>query len=193
MEVNRAFVTLDYEFIGLYPQIGRPQSRRSKHLEAHGMEYDINLSGAELKARVRRVLIAANGVMVGMIVVHDVDHVRQAANWCYTIGLSVWVVNISVYVPSAIALAMAWRGWRGAAAMTSVNGLLVGAAFSEVHLWRPSIPLWGLWNDNFFILGADWISWTILALTVLVGACVAMAGAYAMGLNWVERRASPIS
>ena len=55
-------------------------------------------------------------------------------------------------------------------------------------LWRPSIPVWGMWNDNFFILGADWISWTVLATTVLVGALVAMAGAYALGLNWAARR-----
>ena len=64
----------------------------------------------------------------------------------------------------------------------------VGAAFSEVHLWRPSIPVWGIWNDNFFILGVDWISWTILALTVLVGALVSAAGAYALGLQWAARQ-----
>ena len=144
--------------------------------------------GAPLIARARRIVLAANLMMIVMVVIHDADHVRQAARWCYTISLPLWLVNIAVYVPSLIALALLWRRWRGAAVATCVNGLFVGAAFSEVHLWRPSIPVWGMWNDNFFILGADWISWTVLATTVLVGALVAMAGAYALGLNWAARR-----
>jgi hypothetical protein len=139
--------------------------------------------------RARNVILRANMAMIAMVVIHDTDHVRQAANWCYTIGLDLWLVNISVYVPSLVALALSWRSPRGAGVATMVNGLLVGAAFSEVHLWRPSIPVWGIWNDNFFVLGADRISWTILAATVLVGALVAAAGAYAMGLQAAARGA----
>lgn len=152
--------------------------------EPHSPRADI------LMARARRIVIGANCIMIAMIVIHDADHVRQAANWCYTIGLGLWLVNISVYIPSVVALVMAWRNWRGAAIATCINGVLVGAAFSEVHLWRPSIPVWGIWNDNFFILGADWISWAVLALTVVIGALVAMGGAYAMGLNWAARQAA---
>lgn len=139
-----------------------------------------------LNARARKTILWANIAMIAMIVIHDSDHVQQAANWCYTISAQLWLVNVSVYVPSLIALALLWRG-KGAGVATLINGLLVGAAFSEVHLWRPSIPVWGIWNDNFFILGVDWISWTILALTVLVGALVSAAGAYALGLQWAAR------
>lgn len=140
-----------------------------------------------LNARARKTILWANIAMIAMIVIHDSDHVRQAANWCYTISAQLWLVNVSVYVPSLIALALLWRG-KGAGVATLINGLLVGAAFSEVHLWRPSIPVWGIWNDNFFILGVDWISWMILALTVLVGALVSAAGAYALGLQWAARQ-----
>lgn len=143
-------------------------------------------SANRMATRARTVIFWADIAMIAMIVIHDIDHVRQANNWCYTIGLQLWLVNISVYVPSLIALALLWLG-RGAAIATMINGLLVGAAFSEVHLWRPSIPVWGIWNDNFFILGVDWVSWTILAVTVLVGALVAAAGAYALGLQWAAR------
>jgi hypothetical protein len=139
-----------------------------------------------LSARARKTILWANIAMIAVIVIHDSDHIRQAANWCYTISAQLWLVNVSVYVPSLIALALLWRG-KGAGVATMINGLLVGAAFSEVHLWRPSIPVWGIWNDNFFILGVDWISWTILALTVLVGALVSAAGAYALGLQWAAR------
>ena len=140
-----------------------------------------------LSTRARKTILWANIAMIAMIVIHDSDHVRQAANWCYTISAQLWLVNVSVYVPSLIALALLWRG-KVAGVATMINGLLVGAAFSEVHLWRPSIPVWGIWNDNFFILGVDWISWTILALTVLVGALVSAAGAYALGLQWAARQ-----
>jgi preprotein translocase subunit SecG len=141
----------------------------------------------KLRARAGKIIFWANIAMIAMIVIHDTDHVRQAANWCYTISAQLWLVNVSVYVPSLIALALLRRG-KGAGIATMINGLLVGAAFSEVHLWRPSIPVWGIWNDNFFILGADRISWTILALTVLVGALVSAAGAYALGMQWAARR-----
>ena len=136
-----------------------------------------------LADRARKTILWANVAMIAMIVIHDADHVRQAANWCYTIGVQLWLVNISVYLPSLVALGLTLAGRQGGATATIVNGLLVGAAFSEVHLWRPSIPVWGIWNDNFFILGADRISWTILALTVFVGVLVACAGAYALGLQ----------
>lgn len=150
------------------------------------MSRDANLSAEE-----RSLLIAANLIMIGMIVIHDADHLRQAANLCYTIGLQLWLVNISVYVPSLIGLALALGKAPAAAIVTCVNGVLVGAAFAEVHLWRPTIPVWGLWNSNFFVLDVDWVSWTILALTVLVGVLVAMIGAYAAGLRRA-RLAAPL-
>lgn len=139
-------------------------------------------------AKSKETILWANIAMILMIIIHDADHARQASNWCYTIGPTLWLVNLSVYVPSLAALLLLWKGVSSAGVATMFNGLIVGAAFSEVHLWRPSIPVWGIWNDNFFILGADWISWTILALTVFVGALVAAAGAYALGLNWAAER-----
>lgn len=149
----------------------------------------IDAAGTPMAERARQAILRSNLAMIAMIAIHDADHVRQASNWCYTITVQLWLVNISVYLPSLIALALLWRG-RGAAIATMINGLLVAAAFAEVHLWRPSIAVWGLWNDNFFRLGADRISWTILALTVLVGALVTAAGAYALGLQWAARRSN---
>lgn len=148
------------------------------------MNEALNTETDLLAAHSRRVLLSANITMIITIIIHDIDHIRQAIELCYTIGLPLWLVNISVYTPSLIALALIWFGWRGGAVTTCINGILVGTAFAEIHLWRPSIPIWGLWNDNFFILGVDWISWTILALTVLIGVGVAMAGTYVLGLNW---------
>ena len=119
--------------------------------------------------------------MIAMIIINDADHVRQASCWDYTIPLLVWLVNISVYKPSIIALYLTRKNKNSAALATVVNGLLVAAAFSEVHLWRPTFPVWGIWNSNFFQLGADSISWTVLAVTVFVGVGVSLTGNYVRG------------
>lgn len=129
----------------------------------------------------KKTLIWANFIMVIMIIIHDADHVRQASCWNYTIPLLVWLVNISVYIPSIIALYLSRINKNSAAMVTVINGLLVAAAFAEVHLWRPTIPVWGIWNSNFFKLGADSISWTVLAVTVFVGVGVALTGNYVRG------------
>jgi hypothetical protein len=50
--------------------------------------------------------------------------------------------------------------------------------FVKVHLLGSAgLPIWGIWNKSFFELGADAISWSILALTAGVG----MAAAYVLG------------
>ncbi|AWM14828.1 hypothetical protein DI487_13860 [Flavobacterium sediminis] len=129
----------------------------------------------------KKTLIWANIIMIVMIVIHDTDHVRQASCWDYTIPLSVWLVNISVYTPSLIALFLISKNKNSAAIATVINGLLVAAAFAEVHLWRPTFPVWGIWNSNFFKLGADSISWTVLAVTIFVGVGVSLTGNYVRG------------
>jgi len=115
------------------------------------------------------------------IIGHDMDHVRQAHHWCYTIPASLCLINLLVYAPSMLALFLTFRHKRVAALTTIFNGLFVAISFAEVHLWRPSIPVWGIWNTNFFLLGVDAISWIVLAITVFVGVGVAMAGVYVCG------------
>lgn len=134
-----------------------------------------------LDSKSKQILRYANLMMIVTIIIHDCDHVRQALCLNYQIGLNLWLVNISVYIPSLIALFLIFKNKKSASIATSANGLLVAAAFAEVHLWRPSLKVWGLWNKNFFLLGADAISWSILAITIFVGVGVAMAGTYVRG------------
>jgi formate hydrogenlyase subunit 3/multisubunit Na+/H+ antiporter MnhD subunit len=131
----------------------------------------------------RRILLFANVAMLLIITVHDADHIRQATNWCYRINSLLWIVNVSVYLPSAIALLASWRRWRWASLATAGSALLIAVLFAHLHLWKPLSPVWGIWNSNFFVLQADAISWSILALTVLVGVGVAMAATWTMGRN----------
>lgn len=129
----------------------------------------------------KKILLWANIIMILMIIVHDADHIRQANCWGYIIPLSVWLVNISVYMPSLIALYLLKKEKSSTANATVINGLLVGAAFAQVHLWGPTFPIWGIWNKSFFVLGADATSWTILVITIVVGIAVAMAGNFVRG------------
>ena len=85
-------------------------------------EPDQTVVATRMTSRARRVIFWANITMIAMIVIHDGDHVRQASNWCYTISAQLWLVNVSVYIPSLIALALLWRG-RGAAGATMIKGL----------------------------------------------------------------------
>lgn len=129
----------------------------------------------------RRALVIANIAMLLAITVHDADHLRQAANWCCTITTTLWIVNVSVYVPSLAALVLSIRCHRLAAVATSISALLIAFLFAKVHLWKPTFAVWGIWNRTFFELGADAISWSILTLLVLVGVAVAITGTWAMG------------
>ncbi|UBT80438.1 hypothetical protein LCH33_003861 [Pseudomonas amygdali] len=141
-----------------------------------------------LNARSRKALIIANIAMLSAITLHDADHIRQAANWCYTITATLWIINIAVYLPSLAALVLSLRHKHFAASATSVSALLIAILFAKVHLWKPTFNAWGIWNKTFFELGADWISWSILTLLVLVGVMVAMTGAWVMGRTSMEKQ-----
>src|SRR5262249_44962455 len=93
------------------------------------------LTGWSSSKRARHALLLANLGLLGMIVVHDADHLRQARNWCYSIPRSLWLVNLTVYVPSGMALILALaRRTRLAAFATVAAGLFVTLGFLKVHL-----------------------------------------------------------
>jgi hypothetical protein len=126
--------------------------------------------------KTRTLLIAANVVMLATIAIHDADHMRQASNWCYTIPRDVALFNVFAYLPNCIALLLSLLRQRSAALATSAASLLIAIEFAKVHLWRPTFAVWGVWNKSFFELGADARSWTILAMTVVVGMATTAAG-----------------
>jgi hypothetical protein len=129
----------------------------------------------------RKTLIVANVAMLLMMAIHDADHIRQAINWCYTIPGWLLAVNTVVYVPNGLALFASIRRHRIAPLATTVGSLFIAVSFSTLHLWKPLIPVWGIWNQSFFKLNADQFSWSILALTVVVAVGVAIVGGWAGG------------
>jgi len=124
----------------------------------------------------RRKLLLANCILLLVIVIHDLDHVRQARNWCYTIPGKLWLINLLAYVPNGVSLLLSWLRRTLAAPMTAFAGILIAAEFTKVHLWKPTFPVWGIWNRNFFLLQVDAGSWSILAFTVITALGVSITG-----------------
>jgi hypothetical protein len=60
-----------------------------------------------LPVRDRRLLIVSNVLMIVTLVVHDLDHVRQAANWNYDIPTYLWALVLLTYMPSGMSLLLA--------------------------------------------------------------------------------------
>jgi uncharacterized membrane protein YecN with MAPEG domain len=118
---------------------------------------------------------------------------HQANNWCYTIPLSVWLVNVTVYIPVALALAAALRLHRCAPTLLVIVGLLTACSFARVHFWRPFVPVWGIWNKSYLALGVDAASWLILVATVAIGVSAALVGAFVLGRQSTERQLITIS
>ncbi|MNP35948.1 hypothetical protein D3C76_1293030 [compost metagenome] len=135
-----------------------------------------------------KILKIANIVMLLMIVIHDIDHIRQAIDWGYRFTFALLAVNCLVYLTNFIAFLLARQGRFSSAIVTCIGGINTAISFAKVHLLGPSIDVWGPWNATFFELGADAISWWILVITVAVGAGVAMAGMYVLGLEKAKRR-----
>lgn len=120
-------------------------------------------------------LITINAViMICAILVHDGDHIRQALNWGYSIPLSLWVLNLTVYVLPVITLFLARSGRASATLVGAIAGVFTTASFLILHLFGSFTGNWGVWNYSYFALmkgvtydgvyyqGVDWLSWVLL-------------------------------
>lgn len=108
------------------------------------------------------------------VLIHDVDHIRQALNWGYTIPLSIWALNLTVYVFPVVTLFLSRSRRASATLVGAVGGVFTSASFVILHLCGSSTGLWGVWNFSYFALmkgvtcngafyqGVDWLSWVLL-------------------------------
>ncbi len=128
-----------------------------------------------------KILTIANIVMLLTILLHDGDHVRQAIHWHYTFTGFLLALNCIVYMPNLIALLLTRQRRYSGAIVTCIGGFNTAYSFAKIHLFGSPIKVWGIWNDSFFKLGADNLSWGILWFTVFIGAAVFFAGAYSLG------------
>jgi hypothetical protein len=124
------------------------------------------------------LLSIANIALMAIIGIHDADHVRQAHSWCYSIPTGLWLLNERAYAATGLALILTTLRRRVAAVATSAAArIFVAVGFAKVHLIGTS-AVWGIWKHIFFRLGADSVSWMVLAVTVATGLGVAVVGAW---------------
>ncbi len=119
--------------------------------------------------------------MLLIISIHDVDHMRQAMAWDYKFTISLVLINIIVYLPNLIAMYLVGKDKFSGIVWTAVAGPLIAVAFLKLHLLGAWIPVWGPWNQSFFALGVDKLSWWILAITAIVGVGTGMVAIYCLG------------
>ena len=115
-----------------------------------------------------------NLALLGVTLLHDLDHIIQARRWKYHIPLQLWVINLAVYVlPTVSEFLIKNKRASSFGALTAANALTT-IAFLKVHFWKPTTDVWGIWNYNYFklnkgvlyegkwIQGIKWYDWALL-------------------------------
>ncbi|MDD3485578.1 MAG: hypothetical protein PHI26_02935 [Atopobiaceae bacterium] len=146
---------------------GRPGS------SAHDADV-VRLLSRQLDEKTCKTTMTCAVIMVVSVLLHDGDHIRQALNWGYTIPMSLWVLNLTVYVLPVVSIFLVRLRRMSATAVCAVAGIFTSAAFLILHLCGSATGLWGVWNYSYFELikgvtyqgtfyqGVDWISWVAL-------------------------------
>lgn len=70
----------------------------------------VKLLDTKLDAKTIKTITVCAIVMVIAVLIHDGDHIRQALNWGYSIPISLWVLNLTVYVLPVVTLFLARSG-----------------------------------------------------------------------------------
>ena len=149
------------------------QTGKSKGLDDRAK---IRLLDIKLDDRTAHSLMILAVIELISVVLHDCDHVRQAINWGYSIPVSLLVLNITVYIFPVVSIFLTKNRRWSATIVTAVGGIFTAASFDILHLFGSFSGLWGIWNDSYFVLGVDWISWVFLAeVTVLCLPCTCLA------------------
>lgn len=119
-----------------------------------------------------RHLRTLNWALVVMIVVHDLDHVRQGR----ALQSELLGVGAFAMVTALISLVLAVREhWLAPGAAVVVGfGNVVGVALVHVA------PHWGPFSDPYGAAHVDWFSWTVIVAMMLLGAMLGIAGARAL-------------
>ena len=77
---------------------------------SEAQEKTVKLLDSKLDAAVIKTITTCAIVMIVAVLIHDGDHIRQALNWGYSIPLSLWVLNLTVYVLPVVTLFLARSG-----------------------------------------------------------------------------------
>ncbi len=134
----------------------------------------IRLLDMKLDEKTGKTLMTCALVMLLSVLMHDGDHIRQAYKWTYSIPLSLWALNLTVYVLPVVTIFLVKNRRFSACLVCAVAGVFTSASFLILHLCGSSSGLWGVWNFSYFELikgvtyngvfyqGIDAASWIFL-------------------------------
>jgi hypothetical protein len=134
----------------------------------------IRLLDTKLDDKTAKTLMTCAIFMLVSVLMHDGDHIRQAYKWTYSIPLSLWALNLTVYVLPVVTIFLVKNRRFSACLVCAVAGVFTSASFLILHLCGSASGLWGVWNFSYFDIargityngvyyqGIDWISWVFL-------------------------------
>jgi hypothetical protein len=125
-----------------------------------------------LEERTRKRVLRVSWVLLGLTLIHDVDHVRQGR----ALGLELYMVGLAAVAASltVLWLAFARSNLTQFAAASLGLGTIVGVL--AVHVTPPWWPL----SDSYGAAGVDLISWVIVIAMMLAGATLSAVSLSAM-------------
>ena len=122
-------------------------------------------------------LVAANLLLLALLVVHTLDHTwRQTAE----VPAEAALAGAVGFVAAGLALLLALVGNRWAAAATGFVGLATAAGFVAIHVF----PEWSVFSQPYSDIDVDGLSWTAMLVPAL-----AAAGVGALGLSRLPHNA----
>lgn len=110
----------------------------------------IRLLDTKLDGRTAKTLLTCALVMLAAVLMHDGDHIRQAYKWTYSIPLSLWALNLTVYVLPVVTIFLVRSRRFSATLVGAVAGVFTSASFLILHLFGSATGLWGVWNFSYF-------------------------------------------
>ena len=73
-------------------------------------------------------------IMLVAVLIHDADHIRQAFKWTYSIPLSLWALNLTVYVLPVVSIFLSKSRRFSATLVSAIAGVFTSASFVILHL-----------------------------------------------------------
>jgi hypothetical protein len=119
-----------------------------------------------------RQLVAANLLLVALLVVHTLDHLlRQEA----PVPAGTATAGTAGFVAVLLALGLSLAGHGLAPAATALVGFATAAGFVAIHVF----PEWSVFSQPYADIEVDGLSWAAMIVPALAGAGVGAIGVQA--------------
>ncbi len=123
-------------------------------------------------------LVGLSALLLGVSLLHDLDHVRQGRS----LAAAVTWVGIVGLIQGLAAVGLSMSGHRFAAPFCAFVGFNTAAGLVAVHV----LPRWSAFSDPYPAVHADLLSW--LSVIVMIASGLGLGAA---GLGHMRRRQFP--